>query len=290
MTNEQLAERIKAGEDTAENMLRLWGQTKGFICAMARRYAGSVEREDLEQEGYLALYDAVKGYDPATGCRFLTYAENWIRQRIVRYIENNGSTVRIPVHERGRLQEYKKIVNAFHVHLGRRPSRREIAMNMHLSDKQVTALEKALEMAQIGSLDGYLSEDGEGGTVGDTVGADIDVEGDVIADADMERLRAVLWSMVDGLPDKQGTVLRARYQEGKTLKEAGAAVGTTVERTRRIESEALRSLRQPSRASVLYPFLDGDIYSAGIAGCGAARFATTWTSSTERAALKRTGW
>lgn len=286
MTNEQLVARIKAGENTAENMLQLWQQTKRYIHTIAKRYAGSAEIEDLEQEGYLALYDAIDGYDPDRGCKFLTYAEYWVSQHIIGYIQNNGSTVRIPAHERERLQEYKKIVNAFRIHLGRKPSRREIAMNMHLSDKQIASLEKTLKMAQMGSLDGYLSEDEDGCTVGDTVGADIDVEGDVIADADMERLQAVLWPMVDDLPGKQGTVLRARFQEGKTLKETGENLGVTIERARMIQSEALRELRKPGRARELQPFLqDTVIYSQAIQGGGVAQFNTTWTSSTERTAL-----
>lgn len=56
MTNEELAIRIKAGIDTADNMLQLWEQTRRFIRRIASRYVGAAELEDLEQEGYLALY------------------------------------------------------------------------------------------------------------------------------------------------------------------------------------------------------------------------------------------
>ena len=71
MTNEELAIRIKAGIDTADNMLQLWEQTRRFIRRIASRYVGAAELEDLEQEGYLALYDAVDGYRPDLGCKFL---------------------------------------------------------------------------------------------------------------------------------------------------------------------------------------------------------------------------
>ena len=85
MTNEELAIRIKAGIDTADNMLQLWQQTRRFIRRIASRYVGAAELEDLEQEGYLALYDAVDGYRPDLGCKFLTYAEYWIKQRLLQY-------------------------------------------------------------------------------------------------------------------------------------------------------------------------------------------------------------
>lgn len=42
--------------------------------------------EDLDQEGYLALYDAVDGFKPEKGYKFLTYAGYWIAQRMQRYI------------------------------------------------------------------------------------------------------------------------------------------------------------------------------------------------------------
>lgn len=91
--------------------------------------------------------------------------------------------------------------------------------------------------------------------------------------------------MVDALSGEQGPVIRARYQEGKTLKETGKKMGVTKERIRQIESKALRELRSLSRARELYPFLDGERYSRGIVGNGAAHFNQTWTSSTERVAL-----
>lgn len=78
MTNEELAVRIKAGLDVTENMLDLWQQNKRFIYKIAKKYSGHAELEDLEQEGYLALYDAVDGFDPSKGVRFLTYASYWI--------------------------------------------------------------------------------------------------------------------------------------------------------------------------------------------------------------------
>lgn len=41
ITNEQLVAKIQAGENTAENMLQLWQQTKAYIYKVAKRYSGS---------------------------------------------------------------------------------------------------------------------------------------------------------------------------------------------------------------------------------------------------------
>ena len=133
MTNDELVTRIKAGIDTADNMLQLYEQTKRFIYKIANGFSSRAEIEDLEQEGYLALYDAIDGYDIDKGYKLLTYAEHWIRQRIQRYIHNHGCSVRIPVHEQEKLQQYKKLVNAFRSQTGRKPSEREICYYLGVS-------------------------------------------------------------------------------------------------------------------------------------------------------------
>ena len=92
MTNEQLAARIRAGENVGNNMAVLYDQVKDFIHAMAYKYHGQGELEDLEQEGFLALYDAIDHYEADQGVKFLTYASHWIRQRMQKYIQNTGSS------------------------------------------------------------------------------------------------------------------------------------------------------------------------------------------------------
>lgn len=98
MTNEQLVVRIQAGEETAANMLQLWQQNKGFVASIAKKYRGYAEMEDLMQEGYIGLNDAVAHYKEGKGALFTSYAAFWIRSRIRRYVEQSG-TIRLPSHE-----------------------------------------------------------------------------------------------------------------------------------------------------------------------------------------------
>ena len=79
MTNEQLVIRIKAGIDVANNMLQLWQQNQGYITSIAKRFQGYEDKEDLMQQGYIGLCNAVDGYNPDEGVLFLTYAGFWIR-------------------------------------------------------------------------------------------------------------------------------------------------------------------------------------------------------------------
>lgn len=287
-TNEELVTRIKAGIDVADNMLALCEQNKRFIHSIAKRYKGLAEMDDLEQEGYLALYDAINGYNPEPGYKFLTYAEYWIKQRMHRYIQNGG-TVRIPVHELEKLIKYKKLVNSYRIHLGRNPSRREIAAQMNVPHKVVIDLEIAAQMAKMQSMDMLLTVDEDNVTVGDMVADDVDIEADVLEYVQHEQLKAVLWPLVDALPGNQGQVLRQRFQENRTLKETGESMGVTIEQVRQLEAKALRSLGHSRKTKILKAFCDGDVFSMGIAGTGATRFNNTWTSATERAALMMHG-
>ena len=281
MTNEQLVIHIKAGEDVSGNMAQLWEQTRRFIHTIAARYQGQAEIEDLEQEGYLALCDAVDGYNPAAGFLFLTYARHRIRQRMVRYIQNNGS-IRVPVHEWERVQKYKKLESAFLVQIGRKPSEDEMAYYMNITLKQVRSLKEVLRMGQMESLDKCFLDDGES-TVGDMIPGQEDVA--VLDVMDAGELQAVLWSEVDTLPDEQPEVIRARFQRGETLRATGERIGVTIERVRQIESKALRELRKPSHSRKLQPFLPEAIGSRAYSGNGVEAFNRTWTSSTERIAM-----
>ena len=98
MTNEQLVAQIKAGEDVTRNMEQLYLQVRDYIHSVAMKYRNSGEVEDLEQEGYLALHAAIEKYDPGQGFKFLTYAAYYIRQGMQRYLQVNGSCLRLPVH------------------------------------------------------------------------------------------------------------------------------------------------------------------------------------------------
>ena len=294
VTNEQLVMRIKAGEDVAWNMEQLYNQVRRFIHAVAWKYRDSGELEDLEQEGYLALYPAIDGYDPAQGVKFLTYAEYHIKQRIRRYLQMNGSCLRLPVHCLEKVQQYKRLCNAFNREYGREPSDRGAAAFMGVSPGQIEGIRESACMARLGSLDSPVKclDGGEDITIGDMVASAEDMEGDTVERMQQEQLKAELWDCVDSLPGQQLAVLKMRFRENMTMEAIGREYGTSGEAVRQIQAKALRELRKPRYAKRLRPFLpDADrIYSMALVGNGAGNFNRTWTSSTERVALGMMDW
>ena len=70
----------------------------GLVQKMAGHYAQYttfLEYEDLFQEGYFGLMEAVKRFDCSLGYRFSTYATEWIYSTIVKAIKNTETTIRL---------------------------------------------------------------------------------------------------------------------------------------------------------------------------------------------------
>ena len=289
MTNEQLVARIQAGEDTGKGMA-LYDQVKDFIRSVAWQYRDTGEMEDLLQEGYLALYPAIDNYDPSAGVKFLTYASHWIHQRMRRYLQNNGSCMRIPVQCLEQIRKMKKYQSDYEKEYGREPSAVEIARFMWLTLEQVRALQENACMANLRSLDApVVGADGtEDATVGDLVAAAGNQEEDILDRMEKESLCRTLWGCVDSLPEIQAEVIRSRYQGKLTLRECGTCCGLTVAAARQQHDKALRSLRSGENGKLLRQFLPEDswIYNSALIGGGVGHFAHTWTSSTERVALE----
>lgn len=76
MTNEELAKRIQQGE--RDQLLTLWAQVRRFARDRAFRWhratggRGGVTLDDLEQEAFIALLEALEGWDEKAG-KFLTW-------------------------------------------------------------------------------------------------------------------------------------------------------------------------------------------------------------------------
>ena len=75
MSNEELVALIRSGE--RDKLLPLWAQVRRFALWQARRWAatgrGGVTADDLLQEAFLALVDALEGWKEGSGSSFLAW-------------------------------------------------------------------------------------------------------------------------------------------------------------------------------------------------------------------------
>ena len=227
---------------------------------------------------------------PDEDVSFIHYAAYWIKQGIVRYIKSNG-VVRIPEFMQGRISEYNKMVQKWQQRYHRKPTDEEIMHFLDISIEMLDNLKKAAQMAKIGSLDVPVGED-EDCSLYELIPGSIDeeeqVESMVLEKVQKEELYNTVWPLVDSLTDNQAKTIRARYQDNKTFREIAEAQGVSIEMVRQRERQGLRELRKPTKSKLLRPFLSENnrIYSMGLQGNGVGSFNRTWTSSTERIALK----
>lgn len=290
MTNEQLAARIRSGENVGNNMAALYDQVKDFIHAMAYKYHGQGELEDLEQEGFLALYDAIDHYEADQGVKFLTYASHWIRQRMQKYIQNTGSPLRLSAGRQEAIRKYRKFCTKFQAEQGCKPTEAELCRSLWLTLEQLREIQYDACMTAVKSLDAPIkgAEGEEDTTLGELAASATDPCEEVLDRLEQEALCSVLWQCVDSLPGKQPDVIRSRYKDNMTMKQCGQFCGISEAEARKQQIKALRSLRSGENAKKLRPFLPADawIYSGALIGNGVERFNHTWTSSTERIALE----
>ena len=290
MTNEQLAARIRSGENVGNNMAALYDQVKDFIHAMAYKYHGQGELEDLEQEGFLALYDAIDHYEADQGVKFLTYASHWIRQRMQKYIQNTGSPLRLSAGRQEAIRKYRKFCTEFQAEQGCKPTEAELCRSLWLTLEQLREIQYDACMTAVKSLDAPIkgAEGEEDTTLGELAASAADPCEELLDRLEQEELCSILWQCVDSLPGKQPDVIRSRYKDNMTMKQCGQFCGISEAEVRKQQLKALRSLRSGENAKKLRPFLPEDawIYSGALIGNGVERFNHTWTSSTERVALE----
>lgn len=284
MDKEQLVYQINAGVEVGENMLTLYRQMKGLIYTIAKRYCGMAELEDLCQEGYLALHDAVIHYDPTAGIKFSVYAGEVIKRRMLRYIRGNQDMC-IPEYMQSLIFRYRQLRNAFRLNYGREPFDREIGFNLGLSHKQTEQVKKAAATDKIKRLDSPVGNGEEEITLADTIAAGIDIEGEVLEYVQQEQLEDVLWGVVENLPGKQPEIIKKHYKEDMPIAKIGECLGLSGNKVRNLESKAFRELRRGHREE-LAPFLPEHLQAKAYSGNGVALFNRTWTSSTERTALE----
>ena len=247
----ELAKRIEAGEmengysaDAEQARDQLVQANLRLVISIAVRYQGhNVPLEDLIQEGNIGLIKAAGKFDYRKGFKFSTYAIWWIKQAIMRTLDNFSRSIRLPSYVVAKMNKFDAVYAALCQELQREPQRDEIAEALDLSLRQV---EEILTFnADAISMDLQLSDERSAATLGDLI-EDPATSGEEGPIAEMIN-EDLIAQFLKRLPDREQKVLKMRFGledgERKTLREIGVALEVTRERVRQLEIEAIKRLR-----------------------------------------------
>lgn len=235
----ELAERCAAGDQEA--IRAMVGANLRLVLSVAREYEGrGVPLMDLVQEGSIGLITAAKKFDYTKEYRFSTYAVDWIRQGIGRYLENQSSLIRVPRHTAERICKLQR-ASALLQQQGEAPTAANIARCSGIPEEKV-AMYLAL-MPEVCSLDTPAGED----TVLQQLLADArspEPQEELVR----RELKKTMEELLCQLDARQRLVLRLRFgmEDGTnhSLEKIGQKLGISKERARQIYHQAIDKLRR----------------------------------------------
>ena len=241
---EELTKRIRAAESEARSARdELVQANLRLVISIAVKYQGhNVPLEDLIQEGNIGLIKAASKFDYQKGFKFSTYAIWWIKQAIMRTLDNFSRSIRLPSYVVAKMNKFDAVYAMLCQELQREPRRDEIADALDLTVKQV---EEILTFnADTISMDLPLSDERSAATLGDLI-EDPTTSGEDGPIAEMIN-KDLTAQFLKRLPEREQKVLTMRFGledgERKTLREIGVALKVTRERVRQLEIDAIKRL------------------------------------------------
>ena len=234
-----LVRRMKLGD--ADARTSLINSNLKFVFLIAKQYASKyILIEDLISEGNIGLIKSLDKFDETKGFKLISHAVWWIRQMMLRYIQEQIRMIRLPNNQINGIAKIEKCMDALMVELGRNASAEEIAQRSGIPPDKI--IEYRLNSAQVWRLD--LPSEESGACLLDVVADASALPADhLVMPDDLEELVKNLGI----LPVRSQHIVKHLYgidgYQQTSLENTSKQVNLSKERSRQLKYEAIRTMK-----------------------------------------------
>lgn len=228
------------------------------------KFNKSLDIEDLIQEGLLGLVTAVEKFDETENVNFLTYAMQWIRQKIRRFVTSNRSIVRLGTTEDGR-KIFSNLSKAKKAMEGKDLTSDEqdefIAKFIGVKKSSVIKMKSVIKGYDVSFDSPLKGSDGSDSQktyydVFDENNASSKTIEDVCADKDITE--KIMYVVNNDLTDEESFIIKKRFLEDDlTYEEIGKLLGFSRQKVRQIEERTNKKIK--ARVAFHFGIKDGEI-------------------------------
>ena len=229
-----LLHRAKEGDISAREAL-IEGNLRLVLSVIQRFDKRGESPDDLFQVGCVGLLKAIANFDPDKNVRFSTYGVPMIAGEIRRYLRDN-SAIRVSRSLRDTAYRVLQCREALTLQLGREPNLKEIAAQLELPERDISAALDAIS-APVSLFDPVFTDGGDPLTVMDQVRDTKNTEGSWLEQITLREGFSRL-----GAREKQ--ILHARFCDGQTQMDVAKSMHISQAQVSRLEKGAICELRK----------------------------------------------
>lgn len=239
-TNEELLalyQETHSVEVRQELTMRYLYIVKAIAVQMRNVYEGSMQMEDIINEGVIAIIKGIDRYDPDMDNKFETFISRRIRGMIIDLMRKNDWMPRDYRRQNKAIENAKLFLTES---MGRQPTYREIAEHLGIDEKKCRKIEQISTMANVLSMDMVLSGE-EGNQTLQLPSNDISSQPEhaFLKEEQLETLA----DAINSLKEKERMVISLYYVEELNMGQIAKVMEVSEPRISQIHSAAIRKLR-----------------------------------------------